>query len=105
MRSGDNMAVSIICSRSRASFHAKPPDFWGYFYRCGTAEASLNGTARWCGAAIARAVDDQNHPLDILVGPRLASPSALVSARAKLAFSAGLKKRAITSRRPWETRN
>src|SRR6516225_3419108 len=33
-------------------------------------------------------------PIGVLVGPRLASPSALVSARAKLAFSAGLKKAA-----------
>ena len=40
--------------------------------------------------------------IGVLVGPRLASPSALVSARAKLAFPAGFKKRAITSRRPWE---
>jgi hypothetical protein len=26
-RSGDNMAASIICSRSMTLFRAKPPDF------------------------------------------------------------------------------
>ena len=41
----------------------------------------------------------------VRVGPRLASPSALDSARAKLAFSSGPRQEAIDSRRPRETRN
>src|SRR5215471_2609923 len=41
----------------------------------------------------------------VLVGPRLASPKAAESACAKLAFSSGLRKPAIDSRRPRETRN
>ena len=41
----------------------------------------------------------------VLVGPRLASPKAAESACAKLAFSSGLRKPAIDSRPPRETRN
>src|SRR3974377_560134 len=64
MRSGDNMAVSIICSRSMAALRAKPPDFWGYFTAAAWPRRAATRVAQLRGAAIAPSRRQPKSPVE-----------------------------------------